>query len=158
VTTANHVLIDGEYYSPNHPRVRARVSEYGPEKKAELLKSARDTIAKSRRIRQDSKPLLNKLEQEYYNILCTEHPRYPRPRPQAKRYKLGNGIWYKPDFTASVWPSGISESETAWEVKGPFAYRGGLEALKTAAHQWPEVAFYLVWKENGEWKEQRVLP
>jgi hypothetical protein len=118
----------------------------------------------SKRIRQDSKPLLNKLEQEFYDrltgILSLNNDK-TLVRAQAKRYKIGNGVWYKPDFTASWWTckgEEIDTTETAWEVKGPFAYRGGLEALKTAAHQWPEVAFYLVWKENGEWKEQRVLP
>lgn len=112
-----------------------------------------------KRIRQDAKPLLNKLEAEWLSVLEKEFPNYPRPRPQAKRYRLGNGIWYKPDFTASSWPAQYGTAkETAWEVKGPHAFRGGLENLKVAASLYPEVRWILVWKENGNWKQQEVLP
>ena len=43
------------------------------------------------RIRQDSKPLMNGLESEWFAILSEQFPNYPRPRAQAKRYKLANG-------------------------------------------------------------------
>ena len=76
-------------------------------------------------------------------------------KAQSKRYKLGNGIWFKPDMTGNDTRDG---RETAYEVKGPHAFRGGFENLKVAAHQWPEVRWLLVWKERGEWKQQEVLP
>jgi hypothetical protein len=66
---------------------------------------------------------------------------------------LGNGIWYKPDFTGFV-----DGSYTAWEVKGPHAFRGGFENLKVAANQYKEINWHLVWKEGGQWKDQGVLP
>lgn len=105
-----------------------------------------------KRIRQSSKPLLNKLETEFLAVLEKDWP--PSCiRPQAKRFKLGNGIWYKPDFTIVT-----GGKERAYEVKGPHAFRGGFENLKVFAHQWPEVRVILAWKENGEWKSQEVLP
>lgn len=76
-------------------------------------------------------------------------------RAQSKRYKLGNGIWYKPDMTGNDTRDG---KETAYEVKGPFAFRGGFENLKVAASTWQEVNWILVWKDNGEWKQQKILP
>lgn len=106
-----------------------------------------------KRIRQSTKPLLNKLEAEWFNVLTSRYS-YHRSNPtlcQSVRFKLGNGIWYKPDFFVPFIPE-------AFEVKGPHAFRGGLENLKVAAHQYPMIRWMLVWKENGEWKEQEVLP
>lgn len=114
-----------------------------------------------KRLRQSTQPLMNKLEAEFYETIRAAFPNYPPVRCQAKRYRLGNGIWYKPDFTVSSWPCEFSEaSETAWEVKGPKAFRGGFENLKVAASQYPEVRWVLVWKDKatGEWREQHVIP
>src|SRR6185369_15972416 len=77
------------------------------------LKSQLD-FAPAKRVRQSSKPLMNKLETEFYERICNL---FPNVRCQAKRYRLGNGVWYKPDFTIS----GCGFTETAWEVKGPYA-------------------------------------
>lgn len=114
--------------------------------------------ASPKRIRQSSKPLLNKLETEWFAVLNAQFPNFPRPRAQAKRYRLGNGIWYKPDFSASSWPGDGPAKETCWEVKGPHAFRGGLENLKVAAGLYPEIRWILVWKEKGRWQQQNVLP
>jgi hypothetical protein len=100
---------------------------------------------------------MNKLEMEFFNILKAQHPN-AYIRPQARRYKLGNGIWYKPDFTAHIHPGDGSMQETAWEVKGPHSFRGGFENLKVAAALWPEVEWILVWKVKGQWQQQAVLP
>lgn len=110
--------------------------------------------ATPRRLRQSSKPLMNKLETQFHNRLMYLYPGNDF-HPQAKRFKLGNGIWFKPDFTASG--KNFSQ-EVAWEVKGPHAFRGGFENLKVAAGLWPEVKWILVWKDGGEWRQQTVLP
>ena len=110
--------------------------------------------APASRIRQDKKPLMNKLEQDWFRILQRRHPGVSI-RPQAKRYKLCSGAWYKPDMTAVL--DGV---ETAWECKGPSVVKGvskGLLALKFAAHEWPEVRFWLVWRSDGEWRAQRIF-
>lgn len=109
----------------------------------------------SKRLRQDTKPLLNKLETEFHERLQFLYPGQDF-HPQAKRFRLANGIWYKPDFTADACKN--FSSEVAWEVKGPHVFRGGFENLKVAAHEWPHVQWWLVWKENGDWKQQEILP
>jgi hypothetical protein len=125
-------------------------------------KRVNSTAAPGVRIRQSSRPLMNKLEAEWFAILSAQFPNYPRPRAQAKRYKLANGAWYRPDVTSSSWPDdGGWAKETAWECKGPKQMKNvarGMLTIRFAAAQWPEVAFWLVWKENGQWKMQRVLP
>lgn len=118
----------------------------------------------SKRIRQSDKPLMNGLEQSWFDMLCSQWPHCDRPRAQAKKYKIGNNAWYKPDITASLWPhAGGAACETAWECKGPKQMKNvarGILAIKAAAHQWPEVRFILVWKDKitGSWQQQTVLP
>lgn len=116
-----------------------------------VIQQTLNTPAK-KRIRQSAKPLMNKLETDFF-LYIMRHLPDAKIRAQAKRYKLANGLWYKPDFIAQV-----HGRETAWEVKGPHAFRGGFENLKMAAHEWPEVKFILAWKEGGSWNTQDVLP
>lgn len=121
-------------------------------KGAELSRVA----APSKRLRQDTKPLMNKLESEWFGILAVgkyEGFFVENLRAQAYRYRLGNGIWFRPDITCK-----LGARLTAFEVKGPKAFRGGFENLKVAAAQWPEWDWILVWKENGQWQKQLVLP
>ena len=106
------------------------------------------------RLRQSKKPILNGLEEEFFEKIKREHPDCaPYIRPQAVRFRLGNGIWYRPDLTC-MWGLVCR----AWEVKGPHSFRGGFENLKVAASTYPEWIFQLVWKEDGQWKEQNILP
>jgi len=134
---------------------RARGAVTGPT-------AVRPPCKPSKRIRQSGKPLMNKLELEWFTIVSTLFPNYPRPRAQAKRYRLANGAWYKPDVTATSWPQTDGPAtETAWECKGPRKMKNmarGMLAIKFAAAAWPEVAFFLVWKDAGCWQQQRVLP
>ena len=148
-------------------QIAAQLSRDLSRTKAIVAAVPETAIAKpARRIRQDSKPLLNKLEGEWFEQIKNLHPDYPPVRPQAKRYQIGRGAWYKPDFTCSAWPAtshgaATTVMETAWECKGPSCVKGvakGLLALKVAAHEWPEVRFVLAWKEGGKWFEQAVLP
>lgn len=109
---------------------------------------------KSKRIRQNHKPELNKLEREFQ-----AHLEYDCPGgfiyPQSIRFKLANGIWYKPDFVLFL---PLSLQLWAYEVKGPHAFRGGFENLKVAASRYPQIVWYLVWKQDGGWKKQLVMP
>ena len=60
---------------------------------------------------------------------------------------------------AALSTSGRAKSDfLSVEVKGPHAFRRGFENLKMAAHKYPWIKWVLVWKENGEWREQTVLP
>jgi len=122
-----------------------------PKEVATIHKKIRAVTPK--RIRQDSKPLMNKLETEALAHLKAELSN-PIILIQAIRFKLGNGIWYKPDFFIFE-----LNKPTAYEVKGPHAFRGGFENLKVAASLYPEIRWGLVWKEKtGQWVGQTVLP
>jgi hypothetical protein len=111
-----------------------------------------------KRIRQDSKPLLNQLETEFYHYITANRNDLLEGSPtilsQSIRFKLGNGIWYKPDFVL-VRPEG---TWTTYEVKGPKSWRGGFENLKVAAGQYPFIQWMLAWKEQGVWMTQKILP
>lgn len=134
--------------------IPTQVSNSTRRRNPHLYGGAQPTVAlePAKRIRQDTKPLLNKLETDFLRYISLIHP-MARFRLQARRYKLGNGIWYKPDITAL-----INDREHAWEVKGPHAFRGGLENLKVAAHAFPEVRWILAWKDGSRWMLQEVLP
>jgi len=105
------------------------------------------------RVRQDHRPLLNCLESEFLELLKRE---YTIVIPQSLRFKLGNGVWYKPDFIA--WPAWVNSQMKAFEVKGPHMFRGGIENLKVAAHQYPMIKWVLSWKEDGVWRHQEIMP
>lgn len=106
----------------------------------------------AKRVRQSSKPLMNKLENDFYKYLLANFTAN-LIKIQSLRFKLGNGIWYKPDFViTSAWTQ-------CYEVKGPHAFRGGFENLKVAAGLYAELKWLLVWKdEAGTWQKQVILP
>ena len=119
-----------------------------------------NTKAKDKRLRQDLKPLMNKLEQAWFNHLTAEGT-YNSLRAQAKRYRIANGAWYKPDITGRSHSGDGAPREHAWECKGPRQMKSMARAMltiKVAAAQWPEVTWILVWKDDGQWKEQTVIP
>lgn len=145
----------GEWVKPTLGTVAATPPE--PRQTEHDSASSMEMLRGAKRIRQSSKPLLNKLEEEYQRILIDKSP-YANPKvyPQAIRFRLANGAWYKPDLVS--WNYG---NMRCFEVKGPKGMKGqpkGLMTLKVAAAQYPEVDWYLVWKENGQWQEQLVLP
>src|SRR5512139_1038441 len=113
----------------------------------------------AKRIRQSDKPLLNKLEAEFYEIIRHRYPNYPPVMPQAVKLKLANNCWYCPDFFALLWPRDNAPSAPrAWEIKGKHAWDDALVKIKVAAAAWPDIRFSLHWKDNGAWQEQEILP
>ena len=108
-----------------------------------------------KRIRQSSRPELNKLETEFFLRLKLSNPD-ASILSQKLRFRLGNGIWYKPDFV--VFAALPVDKPKCYEVKGPFAHRGGFENLKVAAGLFPEFDWFLVWRDGFQWEEQDVLP
>lgn len=107
-------------------------------------------ISGEKRLRQSEKPLLNKLETAWLAQLTAMYPGV-KIHSQAKKYKLGNGVGYTPDFVAT-----IDGKETAWETKGFFRDDAAVK-LKVAAMIFPEVDWWLCWKEKGAWKTQKIL-
>lgn len=137
---------------------RKRAVVVAPENCAITAVSMLAQVKTGKRIRQSTKPLMNKLESQWFEILKLEYPNYARPRAQAKTYRLANGLRYTPDFTATSWPQSNGPSiETAWEVKGKWIDGDSIPKLKMMAASWPEVQLILVWRENGVWKQQRIL-
>lgn len=139
----------GEACRKLNPQLFAKLD---PETREIMYKySVEEPAALKKRMRQDPKPLLNKLETEFRNVheATTGH----RLIPQAMRFRLANGLWYKPDFVQFSHDS----MPVAFEVKGPYAYPGALEKLKMAATTYTQIRWVLVWKESGKWVHQEVL-
>lgn len=106
-------------------------------------------------VRQDKPP--NKWEQEYAAILRAKYPDC-RVREQSFKVRVANGAFYKCDLTVS---KPLRGGFICVEVKGKRGMKGhakGILAIKTAAAQWPEFDFVLVWKQEGVWCEQWIKP
>jgi len=103
-------------------------------------------------VRQSSKPLLNQLETEFLGhlrgfgwkiILC-----------QSVKLRLGNGVWYTPDFITSG--DGDDYPLVVWEVKGEHVWEDSIVKLKVAAGQYPFAEWRLAHKCRGMWEYQLV--
>jgi hypothetical protein len=126
--------------------------------------SEKPDVKPERRLRQSQKPVMNKLEARFYEKLKADNNQcdgdglpVAEIKIQAVRFELARGHWYKPDFLLiAPW----AQRPIAYEVKGPRAFRGGFENLKTAARVHPWIKFYLVWEKTpgGEWERQEILP
>jgi hypothetical protein len=125
----------------------------GGEDDAEHDHIAGITAPAKKRIRQDPKPLLNKLETEFFGKLKSEFPGHPI-KAQAVRLRIGNGVTLTLDFMIFH----PDRTPSAWEVKGPFAWEDSIVKLKIAASVFPEISFFLVWKENNLWERQKIIP
>lgn len=142
-----YVLYKGEWCHPSRVPKGNGINEMVARAKAELPMIQEPKPRK--RIRQSSKPELNKLEKEF-QCYVEEHTDLCLIS-QSFRFKLGNGIWYKPDFVCF-------EPMVCYEIKGPHSFRGGFENLKVAASKYPQFTWKLMWKEGNQWEEQIVLP
>lgn len=141
-----------------NPHLYPDLLEPNMEKFVEQLAAAHPPPPKrqSKRIRQSSKPLMNKLETEYYHeLLQKEVGEVGHVRVQAITFRLANGCKLTPDFT---YTDKSPYALNAVDVKGEHAWEDSLIKLKFAATTYPEIRWFLVWKENGEWKSQEVLP
>jgi hypothetical protein len=104
-----------------------------------------------KRIRQSSKPLMNKLETRFYNEFLLSRYEKKDVHIQAITVKLANGLRYTVDFFCL---NGLS----AWEVKGPWVDGDSFPKLKMAAAKYPEVKWNLVWHTKNGWQRQEVKP
>lgn len=149
------------------PKLRARITrelEAADALKADLGRStsgppsgypqAKKTPPRpGKRIRQASKPLLNKLEQEAMDMLHARFP-YSKFQPHAMKLELANGSWYCPDIIEFPKEPPLH----IYEVKGKHSWDDAIVKLKVAARTWQEFHWWLMWKEGEVWKSQRVLP
>lgn len=131
---------------------------YGPGKLNPNVNQMTAIPAEGKRIKQRGRQP-TKIELEWHRILSVQYPNYPRPRSQAVTFVLANGVRYTPDEFVSDWPADLGPSmPTCWEIKGPKAWDDAIVKIKVAAHEWPEMRWILVWKEDDQWKQQVVLP
>ena len=105
-----------------------------------------------KRIRQQSKPLMNKLEQEAFFKINSEHPDWTI-RHHCLTFTLANGVRYTPDI-CGIDPNGRVH---CWEVKGPKIWDDAVVKIKVAASHWNEISWTLIWKEGGRWSGQPIL-
>jgi hypothetical protein len=109
-----------------------------------------------KRIRQSSKPLLNKLESEFLLQLKAWYPF--TFHCQAIKFKIGNGVTFCPDIVCFNWNS--HGSLAVWEVKGPHAWDDSIVKLKVFASTYPDIAVHLAWKDKklGAFRVQDIKP
>ena len=147
----------GTKLSDCNPALRRRLeAALAGQPSAPLSNQATPQPAVGDRLRQNKKALCNKMEADWWRHLEATLPKSVRVRAQAKKFRLANGVLYQPDFTA-VW-DGV---ENAWECKGGRKMKGAMKGamtVKVAAHEWPEVRFWFVTKDGGQWRMQPVLP
>jgi len=137
----------------------ARVTRHAPKMDKELeqkqieayQKQAKQMPAPKKRIRQNPKPLMNKLELEAMTWLGGQYP-IEELHCQAIRFRLGNGVHFTPDIVCLTHGTPL-----AWEVKGPWATDDAIVKLKMAATVWPHIHWFLIWKESGQWQQQLIL-
>jgi hypothetical protein len=109
-------------------------------------------------LRQSSKPKCNKTEAEFGAWLRRTLPDVFIVA-QDITFRLANGLRYTPDFMVY---NSFTGNLFAYEVKGErrkdsrWATDDSKAKLKTAARLFAWITWTIVWKENGEWKSQRV--
>jgi hypothetical protein len=107
------------------------------------------------RLRQSKKPLLNSNETAFLAHLQATMPG-AHIHAQELHLGLANGVRYTPDFLTF---EPFSGRLCFWEVKGTRKiFDGAGEKLKIAAAKYRWAVFTLVWREDGEWQQQRILP
>ena len=97
---------------------------------------------------------MNGLESKFLDhLLVTTAFTRQEIRIQAVTFRLANSLRYTPDFFIIGCLGAI-----CYEVKGKWVDGDSFPKLKTAASVFPEISWRLVWKSDGIWKEQIVLP
>lgn len=103
-------------------------------------------------MKQDHGSKMNKLETAFFEYLKTTGS-LEDIYPQGITLRLANGCRYTPDFSVFA-----EECLVCYETKGPFFREDAKIKLKVAAHQYPQIRFYLVQKIEGQWRIEKVLP
>ena len=144
---APYVMINGVPYSPKHPLALAMVKD-----KLSVTFGESPKPKPAKRIRQDSKPLMNKLEQAWLDKLKFGNFT-DKVYVQAIKFKLCNGVTYCPDFVVVQHHGHM----VCYETKG-FMRDDAAIKIKMAAKEFPNFTWILVWKKDRQWKTQTILP
>lgn len=104
----------------------------------------------AKRVRQSSKPLMNKLETEFFERVKDRS--YRNTYPQAITFRLANGVRYTPDLCV-IGAAGID----CFEIKGKKMWDDAIVKIKVAATIYPRIHWWMVWKKEGVWMEQEIV-
>lgn len=113
----------------------------------------------AKRIRQSTKPLMNKLERRCFDFL-QRGLEDKRLIAQGVTFKIANGVRFTPDIFCFNWYWRGEYKPVAWEVKGPWFTDDAKVKLKVLASTYPQIVVLLAWEdpEDGMWEVQQVLP
>ena len=145
VVTGRHLAVS-ESTRRKNPALFGQPAQQNPANQATERKQATPI-----RLRQSSKPLMNKLETEFFNRLRALHPCWII-HTQAVTYRIANGLRFTPDIMTFD-----GHQTTAWEVKGKWFTDDANAKLKMAASVFHEISWRLVWKQDGLWQEQVIV-
>lgn len=109
------------------------------------------------RLRQRTKPLLNRLETAFLARLEHQYQHGAKILSQAITLKIGNGVRYTPDFVVVTQRKDFGIGIEVWEVKGPHSWDDSIVKLKVAAALFPWIAFNLASGNAGTWRIQQIL-
>lgn len=110
-------------------------------------------VIPTKRIRQRTQPLSNKLETEFGDYLHGLNWNGAPIYEQAITLRLANGLRYTVD-----WIVFRDIGTFCYEVKGPKAWDDAIAKIKMAASVYRMWRWFLVWKQDGRWAFQEVLP
>lgn len=107
-----------------------------------------------KRLRQSSKPEMNKLESDYYTQVLLAFYKVEEVLVHDITFRLGNGVRYTPDFAVFD-----GQKPACYELKGPMAWDDSIVKLKVAASKYKMFRWVLVWRDEAKaWKTQEILP
>jgi hypothetical protein len=139
-----------------NPHVWAGVVAANEARTANAVPAASDFFAQKvsgqpkKLLRQSAKPL-NKLELDFLARLVGQFGAN-NVFAQSISFKLGNGVRFLPDFV--VFYAGFVR---CYETKGWMRDDAAVK-IKVAASKYPQIDWYLVWRNNNQFQEQRILP
>lgn len=110
------------------------------------------------RLRQRTKPLLNRLETAFLARLEHQYQHGATILSQSVTLKIANGCRYTVDFMVITRREDYGIGIEAWEVKGPKSWEDGMIKLKVAAALYPWITFNLASGNAGTWRIQQILP
>lgn len=111
------------------------------------------TIAANPVAQKPRKPLLNKTESRFLDLLKAEQPN-KYVGCQNITFLLAPDLRYTPDF----WIAYPDAKLTFWEVKGAFIREDGMVKLKTAAAMFPMFIFIMAQWKDGKWTTKTIPP
>ena len=124
---------------------------------AKTVVSAAELVA-GKRVRQSHKQP-SKVHRDWGDHLKTFVPKESLYE-EAITLKLCNGVRYRADWMVIY---GLTQPPTAYKItayecKGAFMYDDARKSLLFAAKEYPWIRFMLVCRQNGQWKQQEILP